>query len=118
MLPYRFPRPLRLALYALAALILAVLCVLPSEDLPETGTGDRIEHTIAWFVLTATGYLLAPNRRLAIPAFALAYGVLLEIVQGLAPTGRHSDPQDFVADALGVGIAIAGYLLVRRFAQR
>ena len=47
-----------MALYALAALILAVLCVLPSEDLPKTGTGDRIEHTIAWFVLTATGYLL------------------------------------------------------------
>jgi VanZ family protein len=118
MLPYRFPRPLRLALYALAALILLVLCVLPSEELPDTGTGDRIEHTIAWFVLTATGYALAPKRVWAIPAFALVYGVALEILQGVAPTGRHSDPQDFVADAIGVGVAVAGFLLIRRFARR
>jgi hypothetical protein len=118
MLPYRFPRPLRLGLYALAALILLVLCVLPSDELPETGTGDRIEHSIAWFVLTATGYLLAPRRVWAIPAFALVYGVALEILQGLAPTGRHSDPQDFVADAIGVGVAVVGFLLIRRFARR
>jgi hypothetical protein len=118
MLPYRFPRPLRLGLYALAAAILFVLCVLPSDELPDPGTGDRFEHTAAWFVLTATGYLLAPRRRLAIPAFALAYGVFLEIVQRIAPTGRHSDPQDFAADAVGVGIAVAGFLLIRRFARR
>jgi hypothetical protein len=118
MLPYRFPRPLRLGLYALAAAILFVLCVLPSDELPDPGTGDRFEHTAAWFVLTATGYLLAPRRRLAIPAFALAYGVFLEIVQRIAPTGRHSDPLDFVADAVGVGIAVAGFLLIRRFARR
>jgi hypothetical protein len=37
MLPYRFPRPLRLGLYAAATLILFVLCVLPSKDLPDPG---------------------------------------------------------------------------------
>ena len=114
MLPYRFPRPVRLALYALAVAILFVLCVLPSKDLPDPGTGDRFEHTAAWFVLVATGYLLAPNRRLAIPLFALAYGVLVEVVQGLIGTGRHSDPLDFVADSVGVASAVLLYLAVRR----
>ena len=66
---------------------------------PIPGTGDRFEHTAAWFVLTLTGYVLAPNRRLAIPAFALAYGALIEVLQGAAGTGRHSDPADFVADS-------------------
>lgn len=117
LLPYRFPRPVRIGLYALAAAILLVLCLLPSRDLPDPGTGDRIEHTIAWFVLTATGYLLAPNRRLAIPAFALAYGIFVELVQALGPTGRHGDVPDFLADALGVGLAVAGFLIVRRFAR-
>ncbi len=118
MLPYRFPRPVRLGLYGLATAILLVLCVLPTRDLPDPGTGDRFEHTAAWFVLTAVGYLLAPDRRLAIPAFALAYGILIEVLQGLLPTGRHSDPLDVVADSAGVAIAVALYLVIRRFARR
>jgi VanZ family protein len=118
LLPYRLPRPVRVGLYALAAFILLVICVLPSEDLPKTATGDRVEHTIAWFVLTATGYALAPRRVWEIPVFAIAYGVVLEVLQGVAPTGRHSDVQDFVADVLGVAIATAGFLALRRLASR
>ena len=117
MLPARLPRPLRVGLYALATLILLVLCVLPSKDLPDPGTGDRFEHSAAWFVLTASGYVLAPNRVLAIPAFALLYGVLIENLQGVAPTGRHSDPRDFVADCVGVAIAVALYIGGRRIVR-
>jgi len=118
MLPWRLSRPWRLGLYALAAAILFVLCVLPSEDLPKTATGDRTEHTVAWFVLTVTGYLLAPKRRIAIPAFALAYGLVVEVLQGVLPTGRHSDVLDVLADFLGVGLGVAAFLLVRRLARR
>ena len=114
-LPHRFPRRIRLGLYALAVLILLVLCVLPSEDLPDPGTGDRFEHTAAWFVLTVTGYLLAPRRVLAIPAFALAFGVVIEVLQAVAPTGRHGDALDFAADAVGVGLGVAVFLAGRRF---
>lgn len=118
MSPARFSRPIRLGLYALAAAILLVLCVLPSQDLPDTGAGDRFEHTAAWFVLTITGYLLAPQRRLAIPAFALAYGVLIEVLQGSVVTGRHGDVGDFLADALGVGLAVLVFLAARKFRRR
>ena len=116
--PYRFPRPVRLGLYGLATVILLVLCVLPTRDLPDPGAGDRFEHTASWFVLTAVGYLLAPDRRLAIPAFALAYGIFIEVLQGRLPTGRHGDPLDFVADSVGVAIAVALYLVIRRLARR
>ena len=117
MLPHRFPRPARLSLYALASAILLALCVWPTEELPAVPGGDRFEHTAAWFVLTATGYMLAPNRTWAIPVFALVYGVLIEIVQGLVPTGRHSDSLDFVFDALGVALAVAGFFTARRMAR-
>ena len=123
MLPPRFPRPdhlprhVRLGLYAVATAILLVLCVLPTADLPDPGTGDRFEHMAAWFVLTATGYLLAPNRALAIPAYALTFGAFVEVLQGLTPTGRHSDPLDFAADAVGVALAVAGYVAARRMAR-
>lgn len=118
MLPARFPRPLRLGLYALATLILLVLCITPTEDLPDPGTGDRFEHMAAWFVLTLTGYILAPRRRLAIPAFALAYGVLIEILQGVLPFGRHSDPRDFLADTIGVAAACLVFFALRRLSPR
>lgn len=117
-MPYRFSRPVRLALFALAAGILLLLCVLPTQDLPGAPGGDRLHHLVAWFVLTMTGYVLAPNRRIAIPAFALAYGAAIEVAQRLAPTGRHGEWQDFVADALGVAIAVAVFPLARRFSAR
>lgn len=118
MLPSRFPRRVRLGLYALAALILLVLCVAPSQDLPDPGTGDRFEHMAAWFVLTLAGFVLAPRRRLAIPAFALAYGALIEVLQAAMPFGRHGDPRDLLADAIGVALACLAWLVLRRLAPR
>lgn len=116
LLPHRLSRPVRLGLYALAAAILMVLCLLPSEDLPQSGAGDRFEHTAAWFVLTLSGYGLAPNRRIAIPVFALAYGLAIEWLQGVSGTGRHADPLDLVADVTGILLAMIVFFAGRRFA--
>jgi VanZ family protein len=117
MLPYRFPRPLRLGLYALAVAILFTICVLPQKDLPQPGLGDRFEHATAWFVLAITGYVLAPNRKIAIPAFALGFGVLIEVLQGVMGLGRHADPLDLVADLVGVSVAVAVYFAGRGVAR-
>lgn len=118
LLPHRLTRPIRLGLYAAAAAILLLLCLVPSRDLPDPGTGDRFEHTAAWFVLTLTGYVLAPQRTWAIPAFALAYGVAIELLQGVVGTGRHSDPMDLAADVIGIALAVAVYLVARRAFRR
>ena len=118
MLPSRFPRPVRLALYALAVAILLILCLTPTEDLPDPGTGDRFEHMAAWFVLTLTGLVLSPRRILAIPAFALAFGVIVEVLQALTPFGRHGDPLDLAADAVGVTLACLLWFGLRRLAPR
>lgn len=112
MLPSRLPRPVRLGLYALATAVLFLMRVLPSEDLPDPGTGDRFEHSAAWFVLTVTGYVLVPQRARAIPLFAIAYGVFIELVQG--QVGRDSDIMDVVADSVGVALAVLLYMAVRR----
>ncbi|MDZ4374335.1 MAG: hypothetical protein U1C74_23335 [Phenylobacterium sp.] len=118
MLPYRFPRPLRLCLYALACAILLALCLWPTPELPQAPGGDRLHHVVAWFILTVAGYALAPNRLIAIPVFALVFGAFVEVAQGLAPTGRHTDFPDFIADAIGVGLGVMAFLAVRRMAPR
>jgi len=115
MSPHRFPRPIRLALYALASAILLLLCVLPQDKLPDPGTGDKPEHAIAWFILTFTGYVLAPNRRWAIPAYALGFGLFIEILQATMGFGRHGDWRDFVVDAAGVAAAVLAFVAYRRW---
>jgi VanZ family protein len=118
MLPCQFPRPARLGLYALACLILLALCLWPTQNLPDAPGGDRLHHVAAWFILTVTGYALAPRRVLAIPTFAVAFGALVELAQGAVPTGRHMDLADFAADGFGVALGVLAFLAIRRMTPR
>lgn len=114
----RLPRPLRLTLYGVATLILLAMCLVPQQDLPSAPMGDKIEHTIAWFILTGTGLLLSHQRPLAIGAYAIGLGVLVEALQATMGFGRHGDWRDLVADSLGVAAALAVYVLVHRLRRR
>jgi VanZ family protein len=118
MLPYRLPRPLRLALYALATVILLYLCLAPSRDLPKVNLWDKEEHAIAWFVLTATGLLLSPRRPRAIALYAFGVGAFVEVAQGLMGLGRDADWHDLAADSVGIVAALIGYLAIRLAARR
>lgn len=114
MLPHRLPRPLRLALYALASAILLVLTLAPQDELPQAGLGDKWEHAVAWFVLTLTGLALAPRRPRAIALYALAFAGVVEVLQATMGLGRHGDWRDLAADALGVAAAFAVAWPLRR----
>ena len=107
MRPHRLPRPLRLSLFLLATGVLLYLCLAPQSDLPQTHTWDKLQHAVAWFVLTVIGLTLSPRRRLAVPGFALALGAGIEILQALMGFGRNGDWRDFVFDALGVALGVA-----------
>lgn len=113
MLPARLPRPIRLVVYGLATAVLLYLCLAPRQELPQEGLGDKPEHAIAWFVLTMLGYLLAPKRARAIPAYALALGAIVEVLQATMRLGRNGDLRDLGADALGTAVAVALYWLFR-----
>lgn len=111
MFPANLPRPLRLALYAAAVGVLLWLTLSPADELPKVTLWDKAEHALAWFVLTATGLVLAPRRPRAIVAFALALGVLVEVLQGTMELGRDADWRDVVADSVGVAVAFALFRL-------
>jgi len=62
----RLPRRLRLALYAVAACVLAYMTLAPTKDVPGAElVWDKAEHSIAWAVLTGAGLLLSTRRRWA-----------------------------------------------------
>ena len=114
MLPDRLPRPLRLTLYAGATAVLLWLCLAPTQQLPSAGVGDKIAHTVAWFVLTVLGLTLSHHRPRAIGAFALGLGAGVEILQATLGFGRQGDWRDLAADALGVVAALGLYALIQR----
>lgn len=79
--PARLPRPLRLAAFAVAVAVLLWLCLAPMDTLPQPqNLGDKAEHAIAWFVLTALGVILSPRRWRGVALFALALGAGIEVL--------------------------------------
>jgi VanZ family protein len=118
LLPYRLPRPLRIAAYAVAVAILLYMCLAPSDGLPKVKLWDKEEHAISWFVLTATGLILSPRRPKAIATFALGLGVFVEIVQGLMGFGRDADIHDVYADSIGIVAAFIPYFLIVLYGPR
>jgi VanZ family protein len=95
--------------------LLAVLSLLPAQDIVRTGLPGRVEHFIAYAgsaAIAMAGY--GPSRGVTqiIGAFWV-YAGALEYLQHFSP-GRHPALGDFAASALGVlcgGLAVA---LLRR----
>jgi VanZ family protein len=106
LLPWKLPFALRLALYAIATSALLYLCLAPSEALPKERIWDKAEHSLAWGVLAGTGFILFLRHPRMIAAFSLLLGVVVEILQGALPIGRHGDWRDLVADSIGVAAAV------------
>jgi len=113
MLPRQPPRPLRIAAYALASLILLYICLAPSDGLPKVNLWDKEEHAIAWFVLAGLGLILSPRRPRGIALYAFGFGVFVEVVQGLMGFGRDADWHDVAADSIGIVAAFIPYFTIR-----
>lgn len=92
---------------ALGAATMLLLMIGPFQGAEgHLGLNDKAAHAIAFYVLTLGLFLSAPNwRRTDLALFALAFGVLVEVAQGL--TGREMSGSDVLADALGVAAATA-----------
>ncbi len=106
-------RLLKIAAWFCVALI-ALLSLLPAQEMVRTGLGGQLEHFIAYAgtgAIAALAYRRVPAWRLAV-ALA-AYAGLLEIAQNFSP-GRSPALIDATASALG---AAAGLTLARAAAR-
>jgi VanZ family protein len=110
----RLPRPVRVGLYAAAALVLLYMALAPAQDVPGVELfWDKAEHAGAWVVLTLLGLLLSTRRRWAIGVFALAFGGVIEVLQAILPFGRDGEWSDFVADGVGITLAYGLWFAAR-----
>ena len=86
-----------------------VISLVPGQKLPSTGVSDKLEHTVAYALLTlwfAGIYPRSSYVRIALGMFVLGVGV--EFAQGAMHYGRQMDPRDMVANSLGI---VAGLIL-------
>lgn len=115
-LPY--PPPIRRAAAITAAglaLVIAWYSLVPPGETPAPQLSDKIRHFGAYAMLAVpTGMWLAP-RRIAPALAAAVWGILLEIAQAFAGTGREASFGDAVANVAG---ACAGVCLVWMVARR
>jgi VanZ family protein len=99
-------------------ILLAVLSLLPAQEMVRTGFPGRLEHFVAYAgsaAIAMAGYCASRGSLQIIGGFWV-YAGILEYLQNFSP-GRHPAIEDFAASALGAlcgGLAID--LLWRRLA--
>jgi VanZ family protein len=100
-------------------LLLAVLSLLPAQDMVRTGFPGQFEHFVAYAGSASIG--IAGYRRLGtarIIGLFWIYAAILEYLQHFSP-GRHPSTEDFAASAFGaLAGGLAAALLVRRLWKR
>ena len=103
------------ALTWFCVVLLAVLSLLPAQDMVRTGFPGRVEHIVAYAgsaAIAMAGYGARRGAAQIVGSFWV-YAGILEYLQHFSP-GRHPAIEDFMASALGAlcgGLVIA---LIRR----
>jgi len=100
-------------------IILFTLTTLPTESIPSVGVSDKVEHLLAYFVLSILLYLtlLFQRKSVLLKNYAMlftilivfAYGIIDELHQLMIP-GRSCELLDFLADMIG---GIIGIIIVK-----
>jgi VanZ family protein len=92
---------------------ITVLSLLPPKSIEKIGEHDKINHFIAYAVLSLNVGLVVKKLKtylLCLPLL-IGYGILLEYCQGFVP-GRQPSLLDALANSIGVSIGFILYLLL------
>lgn len=103
-------------IFQLAAILMAgailILSLQPASGMAGPLYADKVEHLLAYGVLTALIALGWPKIRLIIIIImAILFGISIEIAQGLGGHGRMLSAYDAIAN--GVGAMIAALIVNR-----
>ncbi|HEL3864514.1 VanZ family protein [Stenotrophomonas maltophilia] len=108
--PLRRPR-LWTALWVLAVLFVIVVCLIPPPPIPVPENGDKVEHFLAYFILSGSAVQLFRQGRplLWVGLGLVLMGIGIEFAQGALTRDRMADPMDALANTIGVlaGLGLA-----------
>ena len=92
---------------------ITILSLLPPKSGLELGEHDKINHFIAYSVLSLNFGIVVANFRkhlIGVP-FLIAYGLLMEYIQGFVP-GREPSWLDALANTSGIIIGYCVYFIL------
>ena len=108
--PLRRPR-LWTVLWVLAVLFVIVVCLIPPPPIPVPENGDKVEHFLAYFILSGSAVQLFRQGRplLWVGLGLVLMGIGIEFAQGALTRDRMADPMDALANTVGVlaGLGLA-----------
>lgn len=107
------PRPLRIAVFGLAGLVVAWASLVPTSALPSITLWDKVEHLTAYFGLTVIGAMAFPHRLSRLAAGLFGAGVAIEVAQSMMGWGRQGDPADALANTFGIALGLLVTLALR-----
>ena len=91
------------------------MALIPISDIPNIfNLWDKVQHALAFTVLTITGSLAFPKKTKVVYVGLMLYGVCIEIIQSTLTTTRFGEASDLLADSVGVMVGIIIYLAVRK----
>ena len=104
-----------LTLFIILIIAITVLSLLPPKSGLELGKSDKLNHFLAYAILSLNFGFISSNIRsyfIGIP-FLIAYGLLIEFFQGLVP-GRDPSFYDALANSAGV---FSGFFVICLFSR-
>ena len=95
---------------------IAVLSLIPPSSGIELGPYDKLNHLLAYYILSLNlGLLSLSVKKWIIAAMmCVLYGVLIEFFQGFVPD-RDPSVFDAVVNALGIGLGMLSIVLFQQF---
>jgi VanZ family protein len=92
-----------------------VVAILPKPIALPGNPGDKVQHILAFLVLTALACLAYPRAGLIKILIGMsAYGALIEFAQMIPVLNRHAELLDWLADTAAAGFVLLLVALLRR----
>lgn len=108
----------KVAPYLFWAGIVALTVLLLMEVVPTVGSWpyrDKVYHLVAFFGISGLGFLAYQNSTRELCLGVAVYGGAMELLQGLLTTTRMPSVLDWVADLVGIVLAIFIFVLLKPF---
>jgi VanZ family protein len=111
LLPLRYPRFWLAAGWSLIA-IATIASLLPSQNLPNMGSSDKVHHMVAYASMALWFSGIYPRSRYPLIGVLLfVLGLAIEGAQGAMGLGRQADLHDLLANATGIAAGLIVALL-------